>query len=483
MATYDDLRRVPLFSELPDADLDVICEQCCDARVDAGEVLFREGDEGDAAYVITGGSLEIVKETAERDVVLAVRKPGEVIGEMALLQDEPRMATARARDDVSLLLIPKPAMAHLLDTSPGAVRALFGIILERLRTTESQLRQSERMAQLGTLTAGVAHELNNPAAAVKRAADQLDDAVRAFGQAVASAAPHLDASHRDLLDPGAGAPDADTGQLSALERSDLEADLEDALADAGVAEPWTVAADLADAGVDLADLERIVEATDPDGVGPVLTALGAGRSVAGLLHAVGEGSDRLSSIVKALKSYSFLDQAPVQDVDVTEGIEDTLLILGAKLSGLRVERDYADDLTRIEAHGSELNQVWTNLLDNAADAIADRRAAEGDDAAGTIAIRAANDEHGIVVEITDDGPGIAPENVQRIFDSFFTTKEPGKGTGLGLDISYRIVVTGHGGDLSVDSEPGRTTFRVELPTGTTDPAGTAQTTDTLEEGS
>ena len=460
MTSFDSLRRVPLFADLPEADLELVCAQSTEVDIAAGEVLFREGDVGDAAYVITAGALEIVKESAEREVLLAVRREGEVIGEMALLQDEPRMATVRAREDTTALAIPQPAVAHLLDASPTAVRTLFGIILERLRTTESQLRQRERMAQLGTLTAGVAHELNNPAAAVRRAATQLGEAIDAY--AAAGAAAHLDEAALDALAGLGGGPPA---ALSAMGRADLEAELEDALADAGVAEPWALAADLADAGVQPADLARLAEATGPDGLGPAVAVLGARRAVDGLLHAVAEGTDRLSSIVRALKSYSFLDQAPVQDVDVTVGIEDTILILGPKLSGIHVERRYDPDLARIEAHGSELNQVWTNLLDNAADAIAERRAAEGEAAAGTITIATADAEHGIAVEITDDGPGIPEDVLPQIFDSFFTTKEPGKGTGLGLDISYRIVVTGHGGDLQVTSEPGRTTFRVELPLG------------------
>jgi signal transduction histidine kinase len=195
-----------------------------------------------------------------------------------------------------------------------------------------------------------------------------------------------------------------------------------------------------------------------------LEAFGAARTVDSLLHTVVMGSERLSTIVKALKSYSFLDQAPLQEIDVTAGIDDTLLILGARLSGIRVERDYEPGLATIEAHGSELNQVWTNLIANAADAIEEANEAGGEGSAGRITISAHNSGTGVVVEVTDDGPGIPPEIMDRIFDSFFTTKEPGKGTGMGLDISHQIVVRGHHGELSVDSEPGRTTFRVALPT-------------------
>jgi signal transduction histidine kinase len=455
---YENLRKVDLFRDLPVDDLAALFRASSEVTLADGETLFAQGDQGDAAYVITDGAIEIVKEGSEKDTLLAVREPGEVIGEMALLQDEPRMATARGRDATTVLKVPKQAMTHLLDVSPTAVRGLFDIVLDRLRSTQALMKQNERMVQLGTLTAGVAHELNNPAGAVQRAAAQLDGAIDDYAGATIKAARTLDGKVLAEVERLVRQP-ADSVPLSALERSDLEQELEDALDDAGVSEPWTVAAELIEAGIRPDDLEAL-DATD---LPVALHAVGAGRAVASLARSVSESAERLSSIVGALKSYSFLDQAPVQDVDVTTGIEDTLLILGQKLNGIVVEREFADDLHRIEARGSELNQVWTNLLDNAADAIWQRREREGDEAAGRILIRAWNEDPGVVVEITDDGSGIPDEVVNQIFDSFFTTKEPGKGTGLGLDISYRVVVIGHRGDLTVESEPGRTTFRVELP--------------------
>ncbi len=184
----------------------------------------------------------------------------------------------------------------------------------------------------------------------------------------------------------------------------------------------------------------------------------AAASVAALVREVEEGAGRLSSIVHALKSYSYLDQAPVQEVDITKGIDDTLLILKRKTDGITVQRDYADDLPTIEAYGSELNQVWTNLIDNASDAIK-----HAEIVGGKIIIRAFPKGEGVAVEIEDNGPGIPGEIQNRVFDSFFTTKPPGSGTGLGLDISRSIVMTRHGGEIGVESEPGRTIFRVELP--------------------
>ncbi len=458
---YEHLRKVELFRDLPEGDLQLLCEGSSERDLAEGEVLFSQGDEGDAAYVITSGEIEIIAGGSDRDTLLALRKPGEVIGEMALLQDEPRMATARARNETTVLVVPKPALADLLEASPTAVRGLFDTVLERLRSTQAMMKQNERMVQLGTLTAGVAHELNNPAAAVARAAGELDPALSRLSGSLIRAARDLDPATLDAVQQLLDRPSA-TSSMSALERSDAEQALGDRLDEAGVDDPWSLAADLLEAGIGVGDLDTLGSG-DPSTVHVALDVLAASRRASGLVRSVSSGAERLSAIVGALKSYSFLDRAPVQEVDVTAGIEDTLLILGDKLRGIVVERNYEADLNRIEASGSELNQVWTNLIDNAADAIAQRRASEEDPAVGRIRISASSHGDGVAVEVTDNGPGIPDRIVDRIFDSFFTTKEPGRGTGLGLDISYRIVVVGHGGDLSVDSEPGRTTFRVELP--------------------
>ena len=409
--------------------------------------------------MITAGEIEIIKQTGDREVLLAVRKPGEVIGEMALLQNAPRSATARARIDATLIAIPRAEIDALMDTSIEAVRALFKVLLDRWQATQALLTQSERMAQLGTLTAGLAHELNNPAAAVNRAVGQLGQSVGELVEAERSLASVIDPDKQPALDAlraRLGASDEAPGRLDALAQSDLEDEVEDALADAGVDDAWRLAPAIVEAG--MADAVDDIVSVAGSHAGELLEAIRSGHDVSSLIHEVEEGTRRLSAIVRALKSYSYLDQGPVQDVDLTIGLDDTLLILKAKMSDITIRKEYADDLPNIQAYGGELNQVWTNLLDNAADAIHEAESSDG-----VVTIRAFPEDDLVVVEVEDNGPGIAPEAIHRVFDSFFTTKPPGSGTGLGLNITYAIVVHKHRGDITVESEPGRTVFRVELP--------------------
>jgi signal transduction histidine kinase len=456
MDVIDRLRHVGLFADLSDSDLLRICGDLPTVELAAGEVLFEEHEPGDKAYVVTDGTLEIVKTAGGREMLLAVRGSGSVIGEMALLQETPRVATVRARTDAALIAIPKQTLDALLESSPTATRTMFKAVLERMRENTERLRQNERMAQLGTLTAGVAHELNNPAAAVARAsqrlADELDACLSLLAEPPSGA--HALARQRALA---LAAERPRTRFEDPLRRSDAETAVEEWLDERQVDNAWRLAPQLVGAGVDVELLEQLGDEFEGDVLEDAARFIVASGGIRDLVGEIGEGARRLSDIVRALKGHAFLDQAPVQDVDVVDGIEDTLVLLGHKVRHVRVQRDYTPDLPRITAYGSELNQVWTNLIDNACDALEEAV----DDPTLTIRTRPAED--GIVVEIEDNGPGIPEELQARIFDPFFTTKAPGHGTGLGLQISYRIVTLEHRGDLTVESEPGRTVFRVELP--------------------
>ena len=444
-AVYERFRHAPLLAGLGDDDLARICREAQDVRLEPGDVLFREGDHGDRAFIVTAGQVEILKKAERREVLLALRGEGEVIGEMALLQEEPRSATVRARTRTDLVSIPKAALDDLLETSPSAARSVFHTLVRRMREDQDQLRHQERMVQLGTLTAGVAHELNNPASAVQRAAEQLGGELERFTGWLAGRGGWAEALK--LLQSRPPEP------RSPVEVSDEETALEDWLDARGVQEAWTLAPALVDAGTGVDELSRLGEAADLGDTVRFLAAAGALRRVA---TEIAEGAQRLSEIVRVLRSYSYLDRAPVQEVDVVRGIEDTLVLLGQATAGVRIVRDYDPRLPTITALGVELNQVWTNLIRNACDALAGV-------ADPTLTLRTHQDGDRVVVEVEDNGPGIPPDVQSRVFDAFYTTKPPGHGTGLGLPISYRIVVVEHGGDLTLRSEPGRTTFRVTLP--------------------
>ena len=457
--SLETLKKIPLFAGLSEDDFKRLCDMSREFNLQAGSMLFEEGQPGAEAYVIESGELEIIKASMDREVLLAVRGPGEVIGEVALLDAAPRMASVRARTDSTLIAIKKESFDELLHTSPTALDATFRTTLARLRETQSGLQQVEKMAQLGTLTAGVAHELNNPAAAIQRGEQQLHQALSELHGAQ-TALDSLSLSSEQYKQISAFEQEAIARaqvlpEMDALARSDRVEEIEQWLTAHGAEAALGNSSKLADLNYTTTNLNEIGNNFQKDQLALLLNLIAATYSVHGLLAEIGQGARRISAIVKALKSYSYLDQAPIQAVNLKTGIEDTLLILGNKLrGGITIKRDYAQDLPMIQGYGSELNQVWTNLLDNAVDALNGK---------GEISIETRRDGDWAIVAIEDNGPGIPKEIQSRVFDAFFTTKPPGKGTGLGLNISYNIVVYKHRGDINLISEPGRTRFEVWLP--------------------
>jgi signal transduction histidine kinase len=324
---------------------------------------------------------------------------------------------------------------------------------------EVMLRQSEKLATLGKLSAGMAHELNNPAAAALRGAAQLGTTFAHLQQAHLKLG-ELNLAHSQLelllaLDKLARDRARQPEDMDSLTRSDREAKLETWLEAQGVENTWEVAPGLVNLGYDKDKLTTLLADFSSSQAIAVIDWLNCTFSIYSLLDEIGQGAGRISEIVKALKTYAYMDQAPIQSVDLHEGLDNTLVMLRSKLKpGITVHRDYAPDLPHIQAYGSELNQVWTNIIDNAIDAMNGK---------GEITLRTRHDDQWAVVEITDNGPGIPEAILPNLFDPFFTTKPPGRGTGLGLNISHNIVVQKHKGRIDVYSQPGKTRFEVRLP--------------------
>ena len=459
----DFLRKTPLFQGLSDDDFSYLSDVAEIVTLESNAELFVEGSMGDCAYVIQEGILEVFKLSSGREVLLDAHGVGGVIGEMSLLEQKPRMASVRAKGKTTLISIHQVAFNHLINTSPGAARAVLDIVLSHMRNTESKLQQSEKMAQLGTLTAGVAHELNNPAAAVKRASVHLRETMADFAttQSTLDKLGLSDEQTTVIKDLQVKIQDIilHPPNLTSLMRSDREADIEDLLDDSNVENPWDYASILVNLGYQNDDTDILIKAFKPEQLTVFFEWLRATYDAYVLLEEISQGSSQISEIVKALKSYAYLDQAAELAVDVHEGLDSTLIIMRSELKkNITVNREYADDLPKIQAFGSELNQVWTNLIHNAVDAM------DGfDNKSITIRTRYDAETRQVVVEIEDNGSGIPEDIMNRVFDPFFTTKGPGVGTGMGLHISYNIIVQKHQGDLRVYSEPGKTCFQAWLP--------------------
>jgi signal transduction histidine kinase len=454
-----ELRRIDLFDDLDDAELRRWADAAEVLELAPGDLLAEQGRPASAFHLLLEGSVRAIRVVDGTFEPVGTHVAPTWMGAIAVLSESAfgvrmecetrcRVAEVAAERFHDLVLSQRPVHRRILRQ--------FGPVHARITAVD---QSRERLASLGTMAAGLAHELNNPAAAARRAAADMAEALDVLGSTLArfvesgverTGAEQLVALQRAVLERAAG-----RGALDALDAADAEDALLDALEDAGVRDAWRIAEPLAAAGVDdawVAEVHRLAGAATSAAVEWVAASLTA-RALAEELR---ESADRMSRLVGAVKSYAYMDRGDVVEADVHEGLETTLVVLGHKLkhTQIRLVREYDRSLPRLTLHGGELNQVWTNLLDNAIDALGDQ---------GTITLRTRRDGSCALVEIADDGPGIPPEVQPRIFDPFFTTKAVGKGTGLGLDTARRIVVERHRGSLTVDSEPGRTTFHVWLP--------------------
>jgi len=454
----DDLRGVFLFEGLSDEQLGDLIAAGDEVRFGSGDVLFREGEAADFWWVLLAGRVELLRRTRWEETVAGVMdRPGVWAGGFQAWSDQAGyLATARGASSGVMLRVPAKALGELARAwFPFGVHLIEGFF-RTVRTMEALSRQQESLAALGTLAAGLTHEINNPASAAVRATAALQDTCDVLlSSLVRLARQSLSAEQFIAIDTLRREHGTGTASVSPLEVADREEALADWLTGHGVTAAWEIAPALAAAGADVAWCERAGQILTGGTLEPGLEWVASALSMAVLLSEAKEATERVSGLVAAMKSYAQLDRASLQFTDVTDGIDSTLVMLRSKLGdGVTVIRDYGTGVPRIEANPAELNQVWTNIIDNAIDAM---------DGNGTLRISTRADPGHVVIEIADTGPGMPAEVQARAFEAFYTTKDVGKGTGLGLDIARRIIVERHHGQITIDSRPGRTILRVHLP--------------------
>jgi len=455
----DELRKLFLFEALPDERVVSLLEVGEEITFADGEELFHEGQPADFWWILLDGNVQLVRRAGRESpvVIMTMENPGQWAGGFqAWNAGGNYMATGRGVGSGRMFRVAADDLGRLArHWFPFSVHLIEGFF-QTVRSMDMLTRHRESMVALGTLAAGLTHELNNPAAASARAVDALRETGDTLLASLTRLAERslsaeqfiaLDGMRREL-DPTAAVADS-------LETMDREDELTNWLEGHGIEGAWRIAPALAAADVDTDWCERAAAPLGAEHLEPALTWVASALSAQALLAEIKDSTSRVSALVNAFKSYSQLDRASVQTIDVTKGLDDTLVMLKHRIGeGVVVKREYAGDVPQIEAVPSELNQVWTNLITNAVDAV---------DGNGTIRIATRAEPEFVVVEIADDGPGMPPEVQARAFEPFFTTKDVGKGTGLGLDISRRIVADRHHGQIMIASEPGHTVISVRLP--------------------
>jgi signal transduction histidine kinase len=504
------LHQIRLFSGLTDQQLKSI-EKGEEVWFEAGDKIIAEG-EHNTFYVLLDGKVDVILRDASKEAVLSSFTSGDHFGELPIILGwSEHTCAAYATKKSHLLRWKEDAFWRLIYSSPSLTRQILRSMAQILRSLETMLQQNQKLIALGGLAAGLAHELNNPAAAANRTVTQLSDSIQEWRSLVQKlnvqhgmtaqqwsyiSELRKDASLFDLNSTSRYSSSSSSSSSSLNENSSsvtgslntndplAQAEQEDKIIDwlrfHGVNDGWNLASDLVNAGITidkLNDIEvNVAPSSQPSRISTmknnntveqknplledILNWLNTTTRIDRLLYEIKSSTIRISELISAVKSYSYMDQAPIQDVDIHNGLESTLTMLKHKLkeADITIIREYDPSLPHINAIGNELNQVWTNLIDNAIDGIGKGRH-------GTITIRTKNEGNSqILVEVIDNGSQGIPKEVQsRIFEPFFTTKEPGKGTGLGLSISHRIITQTHKGDISFYSEPGGTHFQIRLP--------------------
>jgi len=455
MVEKSELLRVPVFADLPDDQIDWFLSQCQEINIKAGDTYVHQGDPADSMFVILEGQLQGRGEFGG-ETFFFTSKAGDIGGVLPFSRMKFYTVTGRAITDSRALVFPVTIFPQLIQKMPELTQRLVGLMSDRIREATRVEQQRDRLAGLGKLSAGLAHELNNPASAAKRASSQLrttlkriKDASHALGARELTPAQKAEIEKLEASLVQQDGPPPDT-----LTISTLEDEIDTWLRAHGQNDLWQLASDLAHKNVQPEALERLFATLDADTARAALVRIAASLEIANLLNEIENSTARISDLVRAIKEYTFMDQSPVQNVDIVKSLETTLTILNHKLKrGVTVLRDYQRVPFLVNSFGSELNQVWTNVIDNAIDAMSGK---------GELRVRTYRDDTCVVVEIADNGPGISAKVLPHIFDPFFTTKGVGQGTGLGLDTAQRIVRK-HRGQIQVTSKPGDTRFQIWLP--------------------
>jgi signal transduction histidine kinase len=455
MAEKSELLLLPIFAGLPEDQIEWFLGHSQELTLKSGDSFMHQGEPADAMLVVLEGQSQARGEIGG-EVVTIMGKAGDVTGVLPYSRMKEFPITGRAITDSRLLRFPSSSFNDLVQKMPELAGRLVALMSDRIRETTRREQQKDRLVGLGKLSAGLAHELNNPASAAKRAASQLRELLMRIKEAAHQLGARdltpaqkgeIDRLEMSLLTNDAPPPDTLTASL-------LEDQLDALLRSHGLNDLWQLSAALARKSAKPALLESLFDSLDTETARAALVRISSLLEVWSLLNEIESSTSRISDLVRAIKEYTFMDQSPVQNVDIVKSLETTLTILNHKLKkGVKVEREYQPMPLLVDSFGSELNQVWTNIIDNAIDAMGGK---------GELRVRTHRDDGCVVVEIRDNGPGI-PENVQpHIFEPFFTTKGVGEGTGLGLDTVQRIVRK-HKGSIQVTSKPGDTCFQVWLP--------------------
>ncbi len=451
--TREELRTVEVFHDLPDEQLDWFLENTTEQRLQPGEAYVRAGDVADKMIVVLEGELQARFEGANENVFTT--HAGAVSGILPYSRMKVFPANGRAIKPSRILIFPSARFDELLTHLPELGRRLVATMVDRTRESTRGEQQRDRLAALGKLSAGLAHELNNPTAAARRATERLRSSMAEF-RSSASKLESLQVTPAETaaIETFESTCCVDPPETDVLKASELQDEIEGILHQHGIRDGWQYASALVESGVQPGALNIMLSGVRGEVAEPALKRASALVEINDLLAELDDSTSKISDLVRAIKEYSYMDQAPVQDVDLTKGLENTLTIMGHKLKkGVTIKRDYSPTPLLVNSYGSELNQVWTNIIDNAVDAMQGK---------GELRIKTFLETDCAVVEIGDSGPGIPPDIQSRIFEPFFTTKEVGKGTGLGLDTTLRIVRK-HRGSINVTSVPGDTRFQVRLP--------------------